>query len=332
MKLLISIIIPVYNAESFLVTCLESILQQTYHMLDIIIINDGSTDKSGDIASQYVKKDSRIRLYHQSNLGPSAARNLGIQKAKGEYIQFVDADDFIKQDAVAKLVHFCQSNIDLIIFGYHRNKQKGAIPISNGNYSKSEFFRYIGLLYNQTILASPCNKLYKHSIISKHRIRFQEEKAYGEDLLFNLEYLKHCKRVYMYNATLYIYRKHDKSLTNSYIPNLFRQQQYLQQKVEQFLQAENNLTETNSHYLKITNASHTIYAATNLCTQRYDKSTLDTLDNMLKDPKTKSLIPYFSDGIQARIFRYFVRYEATKLAYIFFKLKEYTKGVIGWRR
>ena len=100
----ISVIVPVYNVEPYLIECLESIINQTYRDLEIILIDDGSTDKSGDICEEYAKKDDRIIVIHQSNQGSASAKNAGLRKASGEYLAFVDSDDFLQEDAYEFMV------------------------------------------------------------------------------------------------------------------------------------------------------------------------------------------------------------------------------------
>ena len=118
---LVSVIIPVYNAEKYLRKCLGSIINQTYGYLDIIMVNDGSNDRSGDICNEYSSIDARIKVIHTENRGVSAARNLGIMESVGKYVQFVDADDYIQRDMIeTMLFHIEYDKYELIISGYNR--------------------------------------------------------------------------------------------------------------------------------------------------------------------------------------------------------------------
>lgn len=113
---MLSVIVPVYNVEDYLPSCLDSILNQSYRNLDVVLIDDGSTDRGGNICDRYAERDSRVRTFHVSNGGVSAARNLGISYAKGEWLTFVDADDLIPQDTFAKYIHEAESeNVDLVM-------------------------------------------------------------------------------------------------------------------------------------------------------------------------------------------------------------------------
>lgn len=115
----VSVIVPIYNAEKWLNRCIESILQQTFDNIEIILINDGSTDSSKDICFYYVQKDSRVKLINQDNSGVSVARNMALNVASGDFIQFVDADDYIDKDMIAKLVEN-SSNADIIVTDYYK--------------------------------------------------------------------------------------------------------------------------------------------------------------------------------------------------------------------
>ena len=127
---LISIIIPVYNVEAYLQKCLDSVISQIYRNIEIILVDDGSTDNSGKICDEYAEKDERINVYHQQNGGVSRARNVGLEVAKGQYISFVDSDDYIDcellQQVVTKANH---QEFDIIIFGYNEIKTSGIYPI-----------------------------------------------------------------------------------------------------------------------------------------------------------------------------------------------------------
>ena len=116
----ISVVVPVYNVEPYLIECLESIINQTYRDLEIILIDDGSTDKSGDICEEYAKKDDRIIVIHQSNQGSASAKNAGLRKASGEYLAFVDSDDFLQEDAYEFMVRQLEEYHADIIQGYFR--------------------------------------------------------------------------------------------------------------------------------------------------------------------------------------------------------------------
>ena len=203
-KPLISVIVPVYNAEKYLHRCVDSILNQTYKNLEIILIDDGSKDSSGTICDAYAAKDSRIKVIHQKNFGVSAARNAGLDAAFGDYITFVDSDDSIKADMLEKLVSKLQrENADLVICGSlidngirltkHPKKCKEKI------YSTEELMK--DYVCADWIFTGPCNKLYKYELFND--IRFPEFRAH-EDAFIMHHILGQCKKAVFIEKYLYI--------------------------------------------------------------------------------------------------------------------------------
>ena len=205
---LVSIIVPVYNSYRFLSKCLNSIIKQTYADLDIVIIDDGSTDKSGDICDRFAKKDKRIRVFHKENEGVSVARNLGINKARGEYIVFVDSDDWLSFNAIEiMLSDILSTETDLVVCNYvfvtlFKNvKTINPIKIQQYDIRKKED---LSLFFNSSFSwRGPCSKIYKKSIIDEHGILFREGIKYGEDTIFNLNYLMFANKVVYQNKNIY---------------------------------------------------------------------------------------------------------------------------------
>ena len=170
----ISVIVPIYNAEAYLAKCIESLIRQPHQALQIILINDGSTDNSLAVAEQYAAQDSRIEVYSlPTNQGQSVARNLGLQHANGEYISFVDADDYIDNDFYTYMLQNI-SNLDCVQIGYRRVTKEGKILIE-------KLPRYF---YQFT---SPCMRLYRRSIFTQYNLRFPEGMIY-EDVVFSLDF------------------------------------------------------------------------------------------------------------------------------------------------
>lgn len=211
-KLLISIIIPVYNVELYLKQCIESIISQEGNV-EIILVDDGSPDESPVICDEYAKKDNRIRVIHKKNGGVSSARNAGLDIARGEWIWFVDGDDYISENAISELKRILkkEDNIDLIRFSNKRldNNQIITININNvNNLSKNEYLNKYHSYLNQTML-------FKLELINKEKLRFSEDIKTGEDLEFQYKYLLYCNHPIQYNKQLYIYRVRELSATRS---------------------------------------------------------------------------------------------------------------------
>ena len=193
----ISIIVPIYNAEKVLKRCVDSILNQSYKNFELILINDGSKDKSIDIINEYKEKDERIKVIDNKNKGVSETRNIGIKTSKGEYIQFIDADDFIDPYMIEETLKEIEKNkADSVITGLYldieseneikSSKQTFEYKIEEGN---SNIAVAVMDRLNGTYINSPVNKIYKKSIIIDNNIYMDKTIDLGEDLLFNLEYL-----------------------------------------------------------------------------------------------------------------------------------------------
>ncbi|MCU5288783.1 glycosyltransferase family A protein, partial [Bacillus paranthracis] len=191
---MVSIIVPVYNAEKYVHKCIDSLLQQTYKNIEIILINDGSTDNSGKICDEYANESSKIRVIHQKNSGPSATRNVGIDVANGAYIQFVDSDDYVEPNMTEEMLKAMNNKFQLVICGYKSlslfnkdiNIKEHKCHISGG-YDYSSFMMEFGYLFRDVYINPLWNKLYNTALIKENHLRFKDNVYMGEDLLFNLE-------------------------------------------------------------------------------------------------------------------------------------------------
>ena len=213
----VSIIVPIYNAEKSIARCIDSILSQEYTDFELILCDDGSTDKSGQIIDEYREKDERIRVLHKENTGVSDTRNQGIAVAKGKYIQFLDADDWITVDATKLLVRTMkEGGCDLVISDFYRVigeriSHKGDID-ADGILTQEEFAEYMMVNPADFYYGVLWNKLYKREIIEKYHLKMDESVSWCEDFLFNLEYLLHTKRIAALQVPIYYYMKTEGSL------------------------------------------------------------------------------------------------------------------------
>ena len=196
---LVSVIIPIYNTEKFLPLCINSVLNQTLTDIEVLLVNDGSTDGSGKICDEYACKDQRIQVIHTLNQGVSHARNQGLETAKGEYIAFMDSDDWIETDMIATLYQLIRTNeAGLATCGYIIENEDGR-PIYHINEVKSgklTQWEAIHSLFNDRHYKYKGNlwdKLYHKEIIDKHHLKFNEHIYYNEDRLFIFQYLSHCQ-------------------------------------------------------------------------------------------------------------------------------------------
>lgn len=188
MEIVFSIIIPVYNAESYLRRCVDSFLNQTFINYEIILINDGSTDSSGKICDEYSANNEKIRTLHQINAGVSAARNAGLDVAQGKYIVFADSDDFVEKDFLYNLFSY---SVDLVIVGFKDFKNNEVIKVCTPRDDRwiVKSSKSIQKFLITGFSGSVCGKRYKKSIIKNNKIRFNENINYCEDRIFNNEYI-----------------------------------------------------------------------------------------------------------------------------------------------
>ena len=213
-------IIPVYNVEKYLHRCLDSVIAQTYQNLEIICVDDGSIDDSGKICDQYAVRDARIKVIHQENQGPSAARNRGLDAAEGEYIAFVDSDDYILEDMYKKMLDkLLNYNVDLCVCQWQYEfsdgrqvvKKKNIDPTIYGCKTSLEFARFLYRgNYENGVVVAAWNKLYRRALLDK--IRF--EGRIHEDEAFSGRIMAKNISVYGMEDQFYVYAQNGDSLTN----------------------------------------------------------------------------------------------------------------------
>ena len=209
---LISIIVPVYNVENYLKKCIDSIIAQTYHNLEIILVNDGSTDLSGQICNECAKRDSRIHVYYKENGGLSSARNFGIEKSNGDYIGFVDSDDYIAEDMYDFLLNeINRHDTDMAICGVgdiYNGKLIEPKKCVSFQSPPEEVIKFV--LEAEVISVQAWNKLYKKSLFDY--IRFPVGKT-AEDAFVMIEILDKCRRIAVNTSVKYYYVHRKNSIT-----------------------------------------------------------------------------------------------------------------------
>lgn len=233
----VTIIIPAYNAQKYIERCLKSVCEQTYPNLEIIIINDGSTDKTGEICRKWKKKSNdKICLLEKNNGGVSQARNKGIEKASGTFVMFLDADDYLEKDAVENLMKHCQ-DAEWIIGNYWITDIARKCSGIHEQYFLEECHRG-----NRDELPELCEfrnfnyvwaKLYRMEVICKYNLRFDEERSYGEDLLFNCSYFSYIKHFIILKVPVYYYcYQYGEGLGTRYLPNEWELQEEMCKKIQ----------------------------------------------------------------------------------------------------
>ena len=207
----VSVIVPVYNGEKSIERCAGSILNQDYPELELILVDDGSRDRSWEIIQAIAAADHRVKAIHQENGGVSSARNRALAEASGTYVQFADVDDWLPMDATKMLVREMEAqSAELVVGDFYR--------VVDGNVSEKGSIEMGGALtlqqYANAMMLSPAdlyygvlwNKLYRRDIIEQYSIRMDENISYSEDMIFNLEYLLHVKSVAILKAPVYYYQ------------------------------------------------------------------------------------------------------------------------------
>ena len=222
MRPMVSIIVPVYNAEQYLRRCVDSILNQEYTDYELLLVNDGSTDASGDICEEYGDRDPRVIVIQKENTGVSDSRNRALDRARGKYLQFLDSDDWITPDATRLFVRAAEEyGCDMVISDFYRVvgerlSPKGDIE-EEGVLTREEFAAhmmenpadfYYGVLWN---------KLYRRDIVEEHKLRMDTDISWCEDFMFNLEYVRYAETFYALRTPVYYYVKTKGSLVNQKI-------------------------------------------------------------------------------------------------------------------
>ena len=220
MEPLVTIIVPVYNAQDFLERCINSVLAQEYTNLELLLVDDGSKDESGAICDAFASQDARIRVIHKENTGVSDSRNQALNQAKGDYLQFLDSDDWLTPDATRQFVRSAESyHSDMVIADFYRVigdtiSHKGDIE-KEELLTREEFAGYMMENPADFYYGVLWNKLYRRDIIEKNQLRMDANISWCEDFIFNLEYLRHCHTIYALQAPVYYYVKTKGSLVNS---------------------------------------------------------------------------------------------------------------------
>lgn len=255
-KPFISIIVPVFNTEKQLDRCIKSLINQTYEKIEIILIDDGSTDKSLDRCLSFKQQDSRIVVIHQENSGVSSARNRGIEEAKGDFIAFVDSDDWIDGNVCETFFDAYQkNNCDLFCYSAVYHKKRGAIssylfpndidiltPEQKQELQRKVFTPYapdFGYNVNTRFAGSACGKFYKASVLKQNLLVFSTQTIISEDCLFNIYAIDYFERICFSKQVFYHYQISSNSAQNRYRPNSDRNFSVVIKQIQKWLKETN---------------------------------------------------------------------------------------------
>ncbi len=228
-KVIISIVVPVYNVELYIRPCIDAILAQTFVHFELILIDDGAIDSSGFICDEYAQLDPRIRVIHKPNSGVADSRNIGIDASEGEWVVFIDSDDIVATDFLELLyTNAIDKGVDLVIAKLYRFSDKGTKRFASFQSREVYGKEYEELILNRLAIIDPqltkddvywfgfYSCIYRPEIIHRSNIRFPKCRI-GEDAIFLIEYMLNCDRAYLLSRNIYGYRTNPNSATNSFV-------------------------------------------------------------------------------------------------------------------
>lgn len=224
----VSIVVPVYNVEKYLKRCVDSLVEQSYSNIEILLVDDGSKDKSLSICRKYEMQDPRIRVFHKNNEGLGLTRNYGIAKATGDYLTFVDSDDYLTSDAVeVMLIKAIQTDADVTIASMYYKNEMQKVVLQEGLYSKQDIKNVlmVHMMGNNANIKDAISytataKLFKKTLFSEKHLKFpSERKLIWEDLAFSMDVYPLCEKVFVLQKSIYYYCYNEDSLTHTYKPN-----------------------------------------------------------------------------------------------------------------
>lgn len=249
----VSIIVPVYNVQKHLIRCLDSLLNQAYSNFEILLINDGSTDSSGQICNDYQAKSDKIKVFHIENGGVSNARNYGIENSKGDFIQFVDSDDFVNEHYISSMINQIHGkSVDLVISGIKQVQFAGSeitltkeiVSQNHGFYKKGDLKPIMSDLIDSSYINYCYSKLISRKVLIENNIRFNKNISLGEDTLFVLDVIKHSKYICILSRADYNYLIHSNdTLTYKFRPDKFYILNNLSKEISDFCMKEGYYTE-----------------------------------------------------------------------------------------
>ena len=296
----ISIVVPVYNVAPFLGQCIESLCAQTYTNIEIILVNDGSTDNSLAIMQRYAEQDKRIRIIDQSNAGANAARNKGLFAATGDWICFVDGDDWVDAQMGMELSQYFREDLDIIFYSFKTVYSRKAVPhIYEESYYEiaGDEFRELQIAtlnrlgnyrfnVDRVEAVSVCDKIYRTDFLKKNGIQFDETLPKLQDLCFNLRVYDYAKKGYVINKPFYNYRINQMSVSKRYQPDIVQKFDVIHEFLGQFMSQHRGNDMKQAYYERIATHLRTCVVL-NFCnannTKSYWQRRQDFLETCNKD-------------------------------------------------
>lgn len=323
----ISIVIPVYNVESKLYRCLISIQNQSYRNFEVLLIDDGSKDSSGIICDEFVRLDSRFKVYHTENRGVSRARNLGIEKSTGEYLTFVDSDDYVETEYLVDLLAGINGELVISNVNYCSEDLKYKMPQEKkGTYCimlKEEPDQIADLLKNRK-LNYVYAKLYRNDLILDFNIRFHEDVSLGEDTMFVFDYLMHIQKISVIDSSNYNYIKYRKgTLSSSFYWDIYSRYCKLNNYLEtliSIMKIENPMIQAVLETRRIESMKWSISSIRNSKINIYDKVKL--VNDILQDEKLNSAIQNRAFILDDKYYQVFASNKNATMLLLYLRLSE----------
>ena len=212
----ISLIVPIYNIEASLSRCVGSIKNQTYKKWELILVNDGSSDRSGSICNEYAENDERIKVIHKQNGGSASARNAGLNAATGDFITFIDADDWIENDGIEKMMLCAETtDSDIVMADFTIEQSDGSCSVRKEGFCNPDATELMKAMMTGKLHGSNCNKIYRRSLVTGNDIHFIDGADYTEDLAFNIKLLTLTNKIVYLPIAYYHYCIYDNSMSHT---------------------------------------------------------------------------------------------------------------------
>jgi len=338
---LVSIIVPVYNTQEYIYRCVMSIANQTYKNIEIVLVNDGSTDKSQKVCENLKMNDSRITLINKNNSGQGLARNSGLSVVKGKYVIFIDSDDYIQDlDAIKKIVACAnENNAEIVSTQFIFDNRVEESNISTGIYKgkneiKKLMIRILGDIDNKkdTYNVSPCTKLYNVNFLNSNNLLFKSEREYiWEDLIFNFEALSFASKVYVMDYHFYHYCYNSDSTTHKYDSKKFsrvmKMYEFMLRQVEKERLPDEAFRRVNNMFLG------NVYTCVKLealySSQNGIMHAIKKIQEMIKDARLKKLLFNMENEIMPfskRVFNFCLKNEISSLIYFLARMQNIKNG------